>query len=264
MRSKIFLTFYLFGILAYNVYGQDTLAYKSKWQIKIPIVGNIGVNIPITKLLQDTETDYLLQYKDHSYYLQLLSGSYFFHKHWGVDFNLRFGYPPKIGYRTDEFIAKVQSKYGDNYYVSAETKETKETREDFIQGYIGVIYRLETNRFYVYPTFSVGYTTIWTNYWQAYLKEKNSNNEYGLFLSIEKKPSNGVSLTLASSVAFGYKLSKRVFLNADIMLSYFRPNFMFEKDFKNLYTKESTVEYFDYRKDIFTLSLGAGLIFAIY
>ncbi|MCL1938678.1 MAG: hypothetical protein FWF52_09825 [Candidatus Azobacteroides sp.] len=257
MIRKLFLIFLLFELLSHSAYGQDSLAYKSKWQIRILA----GGNIPITKLLQDNEVDYLLQYKDHSYYLQLLSSSYFFHRHWGADFNLRIGGSSKIGYRTDDFIAKIQSRYGDNYFISAETNETKEA---FYQAYVGIIYRLETNKFYVYPTLSIGGTAIYTNHWQAHLKEKNSNNEYGLFLSTKKKPSNGISITFAPSVSFGYKLSKRVFLNADVMLSYFRPNFVFEKQFTNLYTKKSAVEHFYYKKNILTLGLGGGIIIVIH
>jgi len=257
MRRKLVLIFFLFVTLVSSTYGQNSLAYKSKWQFRTLS----GGNIPITKLLQGTETDYLLQYKDHSYYLQLLSGSYFFHKHWGVDLNLRIGGSSEIGERTDEFIAKIHSRYGDNYFVSAETKESSEV---FHQGYIGVIYRLETNKFYVYPTLSIGVTAIYTNRWQAHLKEKNSNNEYELSLSNESKPSTGFFFTLAPSVSFGYKLSKLVFLNADVTFSYFRPNFASKKEFVNLYTRESSVEYFDYKKDILTLGLGVGVIIAIY
>ena len=256
MIRRLLLVFFFFGTLMYCAYGQDSLAYKSKWQIRVLA----GGNIPITKLLQGNEADYLLQYNDHSYYIQPVSASYFFHKHWGADIDLRVGGSSNIGYRTDDFIAKVQSRYGDNYFVSAETKETKGV---FHQGYIGIIYRLETNKFYAYPALSIGGTAIYTNRWQAHLKEKNSNNEYGLFLSTKNKSSNGLFFTLAPSISFGYKLSKQVFLNANIMLSYFRPNFTLEKEFVNLYTKERTMEYFNYNKDILTLGLGTGVIIVI-
>ena len=257
MIRRPILIFFLFEILVCSAYGQDSLAYKSKWQVRFLT----GGNIPITKLLQGNEIDYLFQYSDWSYSFQPLSVSYFFHKHWGADFKVRGGGSFKSDYRrTDDFIAKIQPMYGDNYFLSAEMDETEDT---FVQSYIGVIYRLETNKFYVYPTLSIGQTIIPTNHWLTHLKEKNSNNEYNLFLSVKNKSSDSF-FTVAPSVSFGYKLSKRVFLNADVMLSYFRPNFTFEKEFVNLYTKESTVEYFDYKKDIFTFGLGAGLIIAIH
>ena len=260
MKHKLLFILFLFGSLLSSAYGQDSLAYKSKWQIRILA----GGNIPITNLLQGNYVDYLLHYNDHSYYLQILSVSYFFHKHWGIDANLvQFCSSKRIGERNDNFVASMQSKYGDKYYVNAETNDIYEDMKSFYRANIGIIYRFETNKFYLYPKFSIGITDISTDDWQVHLKEKNSNNEYKLFFSKNNKPNYSLSLTLTPSVSFGYKLSKRVFFNADIILSHFRPSFTFEKEFVNLYTKESTVEYFDYKKDIFTLSLGAGLIFAI-
>jgi len=121
----------------------------------------------------------------------------------------------------------------------------------------------ETNEFYVYPKLGIGGTSFDAGWTRADLKEKNTNIQSRVGYS---KGNYGLvkNFILAPSVSFGYKLSRRLFLNTDIMLSYFRPNFRFEKEFRNLYTNESTVEYFDYKKDIFTLSLGAGFIFVLH
>ncbi|MCL2040464.1 MAG: hypothetical protein FWG84_00300 [Bacteroidales bacterium] len=83
MIRKLSLLLFTWGIITSSVAGQDSLAYKSKWQTKI--LG--GTNIPITKLLQGAETDCFFQYDDHSFYWQIISISYFFHKHWGVEFS---------------------------------------------------------------------------------------------------------------------------------------------------------------------------------
>ena len=258
MIRKLFLVFLFFGILMYSAVGQNSNAYKSEWQVRF----NTGANIPLTKYMQDNVTYYLLQYKAYSR-LNQLSVSHFFHKHWGVDLNFRAGSNSIIGARYSDFVEKIQSMYGDNYLKNVETSENDKDRSVFRQGYIGIIYRFETNKFYAYPTLSVGGIAMRTNYWQAHLKEKNSNNEYGVYFSTKNKQSNSLFFSISPSVSLGYKLSKRVFLNSDIMLSYFRPNFTFEKEFVNLYTKESSVEYFDYKKGIFTLGLGVGLIFVI-
>ncbi|MCL2682978.1 MAG: outer membrane beta-barrel protein [Bacteroidales bacterium] len=261
MKNKLFLILFLFGLFVCSTYAQEPLAYKSKWQLGL---FSVGANMPITKLLQNTEADYILKYKDHSYYVQVPmvpSISYFFHKHWGINFNYRFGFPINFRNRTDDFIASVRSRHGSNYYINLESGD-KGGIPDFGQVYVGVIYRFETDKFYVYPTFSIGMTSINTFHWQAHLKEKNSNNEYRHFLSANKGSSWGRFPTFAPSASFGYKLSKHIFLNADIMLSHFKTNIVSKKEFINLYTNESIVEYFDYKKDIFTLSLGVGLIFA--
>ena len=256
MTRKLFFMLFLFGIFANGVYGQDSLAYKSKWQTKILV----GMNIPITK--PQTEIDYLFQYDDYSFYIQPpLAISCFFHKHWGLEANFQVGYSSGIGKRGDKFVAAMQSEYGDKYYVRAGADGPSFS---FFRGYAGIIYRLETNKFYVYPKFSIGVLVFDTELKNVGLKEKNSNYEYTIWYSSTNKTDYHSYFTLASSASFGYKIVKRLYLNADIMLSYFKTNTVFEKEVTNLYTKEKTAEYFDYKKNIFTLSLSAGLIYVIY
>ena len=113
MMRKLFFILFLFGLLASNVYGQDTLAYKSKMQIRV--LG--GANIPITTLMQGTALDYLLLYDDHSYNWQILSLSYFFSKHWGVEANIQASSSDKIADRPHNFFESMKLEYGDRYSV---------------------------------------------------------------------------------------------------------------------------------------------------
>jgi outer membrane protein W len=254
MMRKLFFVLFSLGILANGIYGQDSLAYKSKWQTKFLV----GMNIPVTKF-QGTEFDYLFQYDDYSIYIQPpLAISYFFHKHWGLEATFQIGFYSGIGKKTDKFVAAMQSEYGDKYYVQIAGFNDVE----FNRSYLGVIYRLETNKFYVYPKFSIGALAFDKISEVVNLKEKNSNYKYRILYSGGKI--SDTYFTLAPSVSFGYKLLKRLYLNADIMLSYFKTNMVYKKEFTNSYTEESTVEYFDYKKNIFTLSFGAGLIYVIH
>ena len=113
MIHKRFILFFL-GVFSFSIYGQDSFAYKSKWQTKLLV----GTNIPMTKLLQGTETDYLLQYDDNSYYWQILSISYFFHKHWGLGFNYQAITSSGIRKKCDNFAANIHLQYGDRHYVT--------------------------------------------------------------------------------------------------------------------------------------------------
>ena len=271
MIRKLFFILFALGIFASSIYGQDSLAYKSKWQAKLLV----GTNIPITKLLQGAETDYLFQYDDNSYYWQILSLSYFFHKHWGLEFNFQAGTSSRlreksdnnlITKRADNFNTNMQSQYGDNFYVNsgtgAEYDDFNFFSGDIQRGYLGIIYRFETDKFYVYPKFSIGVISFNTDWGRADLKEKNSNIEYKVYYSSGKVSND--HFTLAPSVSFGYKILNRIYLNADVMLSYYKANIAYEKTTTNLYTSENTVEHFEYKKGISTLSLGAGLIFIIH
>ena len=261
MIYKQAISVVLFGVFACCVYGQGSSAYDSKWQTK----AIFGVNIPITKLYQGTEVDYLLGYDDNSYYWQILSVSYFFHKHWGLEFNFQTSISNRIRHRADYFNANMESEYIDKYYIRSgsgtSNSEFSIMGGDMLRGYIGAIYRFETDKLYIYPKFSIGVTSLYTDWGRVDLKEKNSNNEFKVSYSNGK----GVNdyFTLASSASFGYKIMKRFYFNADIMFSYFRTNITYKKDFTNLYTNEHIVEHFDYKKNIFTLSLGVGLIFII-
>lgn len=261
MIRKLFFTFFLFGLFASNVYGQDTLAYKSKMQIRV--LG--GANIPITTFMQGTALDYLLLYDDHSYNWQILSLSYFFSKHWGVEANIQASSSDKIADRPHNFFESMKLEYGDRYSVHSFSSDYNYSENILIgsitKSYIGAVYRLETNKFYMYPKLAIGMTSLSTDKNSVKLKELNSNNEYEV--SFSSKKSTNHYFTLAPSVSFGYKIFKRIYLNADVTLSYFKTGIEFKKDLRNLYTNESVVEYFDYKNDVLTLSLGAGVIFVL-
>lgn len=265
MIRKLFLVLIFFGVFANNICGQE--AYQSKFQIRLLV----GSDFPITRISQGVETDNLLQFDNSSFYIQPMypiTISYFFSKHWGAEFNMQGSLSNKVRNRGDKFIADMQSQYGDMFYVNALSTSDPDfdsSLSDFfsLRGFLGVIYRFETDKYYVYPKFSVGLTSFNTDRGSVNLKEKNSNNKYRV------SHSNGGELskdyfTLAPSVSLGYKISRRFFLNADIMFSYFKTDFVYEKTTTNLFTNEKSVVYFDYKKGISTLSLGAGLIYVIH
>ncbi len=258
MMRKLFLILFSFGAFLSGIYGQKTAAYKSKWQTR----ALVGTTIPVTKLLQGTEADYLLQYDDHSYYWQIPSITCFFHKHWGLEFNFQAGTSRGIKNRADHFMERMHSDYSDKYYVRPETGASSSDLTlfygDITRGYLGIVYRWETDKFYVYPKLSVGGISFSTDWGHAGLKEKNSNNEYNL--SFSTKAASDFYFTLAPSVSFGYKIFNWFYFNADITLSYYKTDILLEKKFTNLVTRKGSVEYMDYKTEVVTLSLGAGLI----
>jgi hypothetical protein len=260
MMRKLFIFFFL-AVFSFSVYGQDSRAYQSRWQTRFLA----GANIPITGLLQGAETDYLLVYDDNSFSWQVLSLTYFFHQRWGVDFSfqhLTSSSSQLRRIRDDSFAASIQARVGENYYVlDARAALDRVFLNDFARGFLGIVYRFETGRFYAYPRFAIGLTRFHTDVGSADLKRKNSNITYRLHYTSNEVFAH--NFTLAPSISFGYKLTNRLFLNADIMFSYFRPNIVYEKTRTNLFTNRSTVERFNYRRGVSSLSLGAGLIFVI-
>jgi hypothetical protein len=260
MRN-IFISVLFLSIFSISSYCQDSLNYKSKWQTRI----NYGINIPITKLLDGRITDNLFDYGDNSTYWQVLSISYFFCKHWGVESNLQGMTANNINKRDDVFINAMQSEYKGNYYVTPSTGASYDDfngpNGNFIRGFIGLIYRYEKNRFFLYPKFSIGFSSCDIDWGNAILKQKNSNNLIKVSYDSGKR-SNDQFIT-ATSAAFGYKFSKRFYLNIDLMTSHYKTDITFTKKITDLNTTISTSEYIRYNKDIFTLSIGGGLIYVI-
>ena len=272
MTRKLFIFFFL-AVFSFSVYGQDSRAYQSRWQTRTLV----SANIPITRLLQGAETDYLLIYDDNSFSWQVLSLTYFFHQRWGVDFSFQH-LTSSSGQlrrnRDDYFAASIQARVGENYYVlDARAALYRVFLNDFARGFLGIVYRFETDRFYAHPRFAIGLTRFHTDAYirapiflpevgKAYLKRKNSNITYRLCYTRDDLFAH--NFTLAPSVSFGYKLTNRLFLNADIMFSYFRPNIVYEKTKTNLFTNRSSVQRFEYRNGVASLSLGMGLVFVIW
>jgi hypothetical protein len=261
MKRRLFLIFFSLSIVANSVCAEESWAYQSKVQFRILA----GANIPITNFLQGTYVDNLFDYADKSAYRQIISATIFFHKHFGVEFNHQPSGSPKIRKRENNFFEAVRSKYGNDYYINIMYQDMYNSHGDFLwqaympRTFLGLVYRFETEKFYVYPKVSIGMQTIYSDTSRFELKKKNSNHVYELFYSSGGRHR---SFILAPSVSLGYKLHKNIFLNADIMYSRFKPNIVFQKRFTNLYTQESTVEFFEYKRNVSTLSLGLGLIFA--
>lgn len=261
MRKKFFISLILSLLTVYS-FGQDTMSYKSKWQVK----PSFGFNIPMTKLLKGDVTDYLFGFDDHAFYCQVLSISYFFHKHWGVEFNFQPSISNRISKRGDKFLQSMESEYGNDYFVTPLTGPSYDNPiifpGNFDRGYLGLIYRLESKRFFIYPKIAIGVTSFYTDWGHAYLKEKNSNKVLTVSYSSGDRPND--YLTIAPSLTLGYKLTKRMFFNVDLLTSYYKTNITFVKTTTDLNSGQSFNEETVYKKNMFNLSLGAGLIIVIY
>lgn len=261
MKFKNFFIMLVLCIITNLLYSQHNLDYKSKWQTKPAF----GFNIPITKILKGSITDYLLGYDDQSEYWQLVSASYFFHKRWGVDFMFQGATSNRLSSRASKFFQMISSEYQNDYFV---TPQSGPSYDGFCiiggnteRGYLGIIYRFESNHFLIYPKLSIGVTSFDTDVGSAILKEKNSNRV--LKVSYESDKVNNDYLTIATSATIGYKISKRFFFNVDLMTSHFKINKIYVKSIKDLNSGIINIEEISYQKNVFNLSVGAGIIIVI-
>jgi hypothetical protein len=255
--SKFNSIFFIIFFQSFSSFCQDDLHYKSKWQIK----PTYGFNFPLSSLLSGEVTDNLIEYDDKANYLQLISVSYFFKKHWGVEFNYQKNNSKNTSKRIDSFLSLTKAEYESNYFVTPSTGASYGEKGNIERGYFGVIYRIENKYFCIYPKLSIGVTSFYTDWGTAYLKEKNTNRVILIDYSSGKRPND--HLTFATSASFGLKLSKRIALNIDVLSSYYKTNIKFLKTTNDLFNGQKSISDFTYKRNIFNLSIGTGLIITL-
>ena len=248
-------------IVASTIYSQQSNSYHSKWQVK----PSAGYYFPVSKLLNGEATDYLIGYDDKTIYWQLLSVSYFFNKHWGLEFNFQAGSSRNIPARAGRFIESMEKEFGQTHYVEPSTGASFNSFS-FIgghveRGFLGLLYRVESPRFFLYPKFSIGVTSFYTDWGKAYLKEKNSHRVTEVLYASGRKPND--QFTLAPSVAAGYKISKRIYFSLDLLSTFFRTTLVFNKSIRDMDTGQQSLEVISYSKNIVSVGAGLGLIVVI-
>jgi hypothetical protein len=255
MRRHL-VTFFVVSLSIAQAYGQFSKPYSSRWQTRF----SVGVNVPIQKLLKGDVTDNLLGYEDHNAYFQIFTTSLFFKKHWGLDIRLQSNMSSQNNDKKDNFARAMQAEYGDAYYITSSLRGT--IGSDMFRGYLGVVYRFESERFLVYPMFSIGVMSFNTYAATVHLKERNANNI--VQVTYENAGSSGSPFILAPSVTIGYRLMNRVAVHVDLASSYFSTDVGFTKQTKDLYTQAASTEISVNKQHVFSFSLGAGLILTIF
>lgn len=243
---------------AMAVSGQGKIFPSLELQVKPSVNYNIG----LTKVLNGGPTDHLLGYDDRTWYLQVIGLSLFFHKHWGIDFNLQSIISNRRSWKAERFGEQMKAAYNDHYFVDPFSSSGYYYVGGAIQrGHLGLIYRLESNRFFMHPKLSLGITSFDIYNGRSYLKEKESNIVLEVYYLANKHTTN--HFTVGASTAFGYKLCRWLYFNVDLQTSWYKTNIRFTKTITDLESGQNTSESIHYKKHVFNLGLGAGLIFSI-
>jgi hypothetical protein len=262
MQRKCLLIF-ITCLPALVVLGQNKT--KKPSPLEFQLKPSVGYNIGLTKVLNGAASDHLIEYDDRSFYWQVLSLSLFFHKHWGIEFNYQAASSGKIIHNSDRFMERMQAEYNDNYFVTPLSGGSYDNFSiiggDIERGYLGLIYRMESNRFFIYPKLAVGVTSFATDYGRTYLKERKSNKVVEVDYLPGKRPKD--HLTLGASTAIGYKLLKWLYFNVDIQTCYYKTNFTYTKTTTDLESGQNVKESINYKKNVFNLGLGAGFIISL-
>ena len=239
-------------VLSNQMFSQEEdSAYKSKILFK----ASYGLNIPFNNMNQNRETDYLIDYNNKTQMIPSLSALFFIRKQLGVELNLRFTTLKDNTKEEESFRQFANNQYGENYFVNASAPSY--SLHDPVVTF-GIVYRLETDKMYLYPKLAFGGTTVDLNRGEIQIKEKNTNNGYTVSYSGGAYKS---FFTVSPSLSAGYKLTKRFWVDFSVNASYFKPDFTYDKIFTNLYTNEVEREQIHYKKNMFDTYISLGVIY---
>lgn len=262
MRTKLlfFLSLYMVSLTAV---AQTRLRKRT---LELQLKPAAGINLPVSKMLGGAVTDHLLKYDDRHYYWQFIAANLFFHKHWGISFEWQPGSSNRIVRKQDQFRRAMEDMYGHQYYVnnafpSYYLRESNFMVGDMSRGLLGVIYRLEHKRFFLYPQLSIGTTAFDNQYGRVYLKEKGTNQVTAVYYEAGKVAKD--HFTVAASTAAGWKLKRWLYLQVQVQTSYFKSRSNYLKTVTNNYSGQRTQEYIRYRKGVLSVGIGGGFLIPI-
>ncbi|MBE8712182.1 hypothetical protein [Sphingobacterium hungaricum] len=260
MKIGLVLILFITAVVNRSI-AQDYFSYRSSLHLK----QSVGINLPITKLLKGIPTDRLIHHSDLSDYVQALSATYFWNKRWGA--TISFQVVSENDYEDpDRFNQSIIEEFEKNYYITIDaisnSRNFYPSGGDFNQISMGVTYRIEKNRLFVYPKLSAIFNSIQTESKNINLKEKNSNNILTVNYDCGKKVSN--YLSVSPGAIFGYKITKWLYATADVQFAYSKPNLVYTKTTTNVVTNAVNKEEIRYDQSLVGFSVGAGLTFALF
>lgn len=225
---------------------------------------SVGFTYPITTLETGEITDYLIGYRSRYNYTRYLSGTQFFNKRFGLNFQWQECYSEEMDLHYASFFRQLEEWYDKDYYYAVYdyTKGPYNTfNRDFKQGYLGLVYRMATERYFIHPQLNIGLVTFSTIRTLIRLKEKNSNLYQTIEYDSDKYQDS--NLSLACGVTAGIRVFTRFHLTAECRYSWFRPDFTYTITEKNLFERTASEREISYTRNMHALTIGFGLMYEL-
>jgi hypothetical protein len=256
--NRFIFTVVCFASAVGAIFGQE-----QRYQSKITLTPNVGVNFPVSKFLRGDVTDNLIGYSHSTVYWQTISGAFYFTKRLGVQLDVQLGWVNKGYAREDQFKREAVEEFGiGKYYVLDASKiELFTDISSYTRSTIGAVYRFEGDRWYCNPKLAIGLITIGSQSGVVFLKEKDTNN----IIRVRYDPDDRQYdwLNLVAGMSTGYKLKPRLYINFDLMLNSFHANGAYHKTVVNLFDGASTTDVISYRRNAFSLNASVGAIIVL-
>jgi hypothetical protein len=223
---------------------------------------SFGTTLSLSSLMIGEITDHLIEFQDNYNHTQLLSLSYFFNKRLGIELYYQWCDGNNIDSRDNHFNHELEDIYGTEYYLTTENNPipmTNMVSNRFDRGFASLVFKLEKNKYCLIPKFHLGFTTIPLERSEVLLKTINTN-EY-LRLNFDTDAEKNFYLTVGPGVSVGRRFFNHILVTLDFQYNYFRPNFSYTIEIRELYTSTVTTKINDYKKNIHSVSLGIGFAF---
>ncbi len=223
----------------------------------------VGFNTSPATLELGEITDYLVDYDFNAFYWQIFSGSYYVFKNWGVEVTAQWSNSGKFRNKSSSFEEDLEATYGNQYFVTTlgppgrDDYSTAFFEGEIIQGYIGLVYRIQNDKLQAKAKCLFGTKAIDLSGAKATLKEKGTHTI--LELNYEKPGAFDRNFAISPGFSVGYRFYKRFLINVDILYTYSTVQFKFHETTTNVITAEQSDRYYRYENSIHSFSAGIGI-----
>jgi len=231
--------------------------------IRLMIRTSFGTNVALSPLEKKAVTDNLIKYDKNSFYLQFISGTYFFDSHWGGEITISSNVGGNIDHGDRSFDWALDKKYSDQYFIDYETYDYTTFHSTtgtplFFKVQTGPVYKIESGKIVVITRLLAGISTLGTDYRSIRLKEKGSNEGFDISYNTKNNSGSNTSFIISPGVSFGYRIFRRIMLTADLGYSGYKIDPEYIEKTTRATTGEVTTKTYRYNSFIHELNLGIG------
>lgn len=223
---------------------------------RLIISHGIGYNFPLNTVKVNPLTDQLTDINDKGVSLQMFSIGVYMKHNIGFELLLQGMPDTKSEDRTNRFVALVEERWADQYYINSLGPYNNSGISQFA-GALGINYKIEKNRFTFIPKIFVGILSIDQASAIYYLKEKNANTVLKLNYSSDKSTQDKFMMGPAISAVYRFNSIIGFGLNASLFR--YKANMVYEEKLTNLVTNESSSSYHHYTQTMHRMYIGLNM-----
>ncbi len=229
--------------------------YKSRWQADLSLGGDFWTNPPS----MDGAAGHVIGSRKKAIAAPSASFAFFPAERFGIQAAIGI----EVGRRYNEksFHRDLISEYGDHYF-TIEDYYISEPRVTTVKLNAGLVYRIERDRWFIYPKLLVGVVSLSNDFFSVTVKERGSNEMFDLDI----RPGHArdyTFLTLGTGLTAGWKITRRIWVKGDVSVSGLRYNIDAVTTRTDAATHNTTSVTTNCKGETIMFNAGAGVIFVL-